>query len=314
MRKFFGILFLFFLINACDDGDVAVQDISFEQVEGLKCNDNGIVYKIKGNEVLILNIPKDSLAFKDDLTIVDKPRIYSINSNTTVTYRAYNSVPTGANFCGAIPPATPIVIEEWTAIGGTIEITSTITKTTDETTKAETITGYNHLVILKNITFKKPNGEQFYEEFRFGNYKTTITPLNFTVFTNNIKKCNNGTSSNLTSNNGLSSLISFDNNPDLIQPILTNGTPRVATISTNNNLYYRVFGGLSQTTDLTCAKTFLSTDTTLQQEWKATTGTVEVTTSPNGAAFIHEVRLKGVKFKKGNSEFYLGDNFLLGKI
>ncbi len=312
MKKFFGILFLLFLINACDDGDVAVQDISFEDVEGLKCNENGIVYKIKGNEVLILNIPKDSLAFKDDQTIANKPRIYAINSNTTVTYRAYNSVPTGANFCGAIPPATPIVIEEWTAIGGTIEITTTISKTTDETTKAETITGYNHLVILKNVTFKKPNGEQFYEEFRFGNYKTTITPLSFTVFTNDIKKCINGT--NLTSNNGVISLISFDNNSDLIQSILTNGTPRIATISTANNLYYRVFVGLSQSTDLACTKTFLPTDTTLQQEWKATSGSVEVTTESIGNAFIHTVRLKGIKLKKGNSEFYLGDDFLLGQI
>ena len=308
MKKFFGFIVLLFLINSCNDGDVAVQDISFESVGGLSCGN--LTYKIKGNEVLILNIAAEEKAFQNDQTLSNAPKIYIIGEKNSVTYRAYNGVPTGNNFCGALPPASPIVIEEWTAISGTIEVSTTLIKTITETTNAETITGYNHLVLLKNITFKKPNGEQFYEEFRFGNYKTDFPVLNFTVFTEPIEKCS--TSNILTSKNGSTSLISFDNTNNLIQnTVTTTGNPRVGTISATNNLYYRVFSAINLT-GYKCAASYLPAD--YLQEWKAISGTVEVTTTQSNLLFIHKVRLKSVKLKKGNSEFSLGNDFSLGEI
>jgi hypothetical protein len=314
MKKFFGLLALLFLINSCDDGDVAVQDISFENATGAICTN--LAYKIKGNEVLIINFADIKKAFIDDQTIANKPISLNIADGNSVTYRAYNDVPTASNFCGALPPASPIVVEEWTATGGTIEITSTISKTTSTATTGntnqETIDGYNQLIILRNVTFKKPNGDQFYEEFRFGTIKPDFTRLNFEIFKQQtIEKCE--TNNNLTSKNGITSLISFDNSSGIIQNSATIvGSPRVATISPTNNLYYRVFDNLNFIT-YKCATSYLTTDSTLKQEWNATSGTVEVTTESSATNFIHKVRLKGVKFKKGNTEFYLGDDFELGE-
>lgn len=313
MKNFFGILFLLFLINACDDGDVAVQDISFESATGAICTN--LAYKIKGNEVLIINFADITKALVNEQTETNKPISLNIADGNSVTYRAYNDVPTAANFCGALPPASPIVVEEWIATGGTIEITSTISKTTSTTTlgniNQETIDGYNQLIILKNVTFKKPNGDQFYEEFIFGNIKKNYSQLNFDSLKEiGIKKCNSTTNFNLT-NKIATNLISINTASNLILDSVTT-SPRIASISATNTLFFRVFKILDLT-NYECATSY-PTSENLLEEWKATSGTVEVTTESIGNAFIHEVRLKGVKFKKGNSEFYLGDNFLLGKI
>ena len=316
MKKLFGLLSLLFLINSCDDGDVAIQDISFENAAGAICGN--LAYKIKGNEVLIINFADIKKAFKDDQTIAKEPISLNIADGNSVTYRAYNDVPAASNFCGALPPALPIVVEEWIATGGTIEITSTISKTTSiattGNTNQETIDGYNQLIILRNVTFKKPNGDQFYEEFRFGTIKTNFSQLNFDLFkVESIEKCG-GIIYNLTSKIGTTNLISIDNISELTPNVITTvGSPRIAVISANTNLYYRVFEGLNQT-NYKCKTSYLATDPTLKQEWKATSGTIEVNTEKIGAKYIHKVSLKSVKLKKGNSQFNLGDDFELGKI
>jgi hypothetical protein len=58
----------------------------------------------------------------------------------------------------------------------------------------------------------------------------------------------------------------------------------------------------------------------LLQEWNAVDGiegvdgTIEVTTAPTNdpAVFRHTVVLKKVTFKRGNSDFFLGNEFLFG--
>ena len=213
------------------------------------------------------------------------------------------------------------MVEEWTATGGTIEITSTISKNnstaTTENTNAEQIDGYNYLIIFKNITFKKPSGEQFYEEFRFGNFKPKYDLLNFAVFKEQIiEQCddlNNVNNKNLTVRNGVTSMISFDNKPDLIQNVVTvEGSPRTSAISADNNLFFRIFTTNFDTTESKCRQKYLPTE--YSQEWKAVSGKVEVvTTQQSSNVYIHKIYLVGIKFNKGNSEFYLGDKFYLGE-
>lgn len=318
MKIFIALFLSFFIINACDDGDVAVQEITFESIAGAQCPNTQTVYKIKGNEILYLKIIKQDFPFKEDQTEANKPRIYNIGSEASVTYRTYSGAVSGANVCDA-GTATPNLVEEWTATGGTIEITSTISKNnstaTTENTNAEEIDGYNFLIIFKNITFKKPLGEQFYEEFRFGNFKPEFKKLDFKVFTDKIKKC--PTSNNLTSKNGITSLISFDNNvAGLIQNEITSvNNPRISVISDTNNLYYRIFTtNFTGNADYKCATSYTITDPILSQEWKATTGSVQVETTKSGDLYIHKFYLVGVKFKRGNSEFLLGDKFYLGEL
>lgn len=294
------------MLISCNDGNVTVQDISFESVNAAACGQ--LVYKVKANEILILKITENDKAFSNDQTLLNTPRVYNINTNNTVSFRSYNGVASANNICGNPPATKPDVVEEWTATGGTIEITTTINKSVNATTNATTIVGYNHYIVFRNITFVKPTGNQFYDSFIFGYYKTTITPLNLS-FSNAVNKCTSGLNDIITSKIGSVALLSYDNNPSNINTTLGIKT---ATISATNNLYYRTFTSLDSNNYL-CNSTF-TTGSTLLQEWKATSGTVEITTVTNGGTSLkHTVNLKAVTIQSGNSDFYLGDNFNLGE-
>ena len=80
-------------------------------------------------------------------------------------------------FCETIPPSSPSVSDEWIATAGKIQITTTAIKTTNTATGQTSITGYNHNIVFKNITFAKQSGTQVYETFTFGDYNRSITPL-----------------------------------------------------------------------------------------------------------------------------------------
>ena len=297
---------LLFLINACDDGNVIVQDISFENVAAGACGP--IVYKIKNNEILLLKITENDTAFKSDQTKLNTPRIYTINASNTVTYRSYSGAVTSNSICINPPATKPDVTEEWTATGGTIEITTTINKSVNATTNETSIVGYNHFVVFKNITFNKPNGSQFYDVYNFGFYKTTITPLNLS-FSTTVNLCTSGANNIITNKIGSVALMSYDNSPNNISSVLG---VKTATLSSSNKLYYRTFSNLDPLNYL--CNTSFGTGSTMLQEWTASSGSVEITTIDNGGgSFKHTVNLKGVTLNLGNSDFYLGDNFNLGE-
>ena len=173
MKKIITLLTLLILITACDDGNVKVQSINFDAVPASSCGN--IIYKLNSNEALILQITENTNAFANVPTATNAPVEYQINGYNHVVYRFYNGAVTSATICGSIPPATPAVTEEWVATAGTIQITTSANKTTNTTTNGTRITGYNHYIVLKNVTFSKPVGQQVYESFVFGNYTTAPT-------------------------------------------------------------------------------------------------------------------------------------------
>jgi len=136
---------------ACDDGNVTVQTINFDSVTAHNCND--LVYKLNSNEAFIIEITENALAFTNEPTVSNTPKTYQISSANHVVYRFYNGTVATANICSTIPPATPSVSEEWIATSGTIEITTTANKSTNSATNGTRITGFNHYIVLRNITF-----------------------------------------------------------------------------------------------------------------------------------------------------------------
>lgn len=315
MKRFLGLLVCAFIFNSCDDGDMKIQNISFEDVTAAKCGN--IVYKLNSSEALIIEITENANAFISETTALNTPRVYTINSQNHVVYRAYYGTVTSANICGTIQPATPTVTEEWNAVSGTIQITTTPIKTTNATTHATKITGYNHYIVFKNIQFAKPNGTQLYESYVFGNYTTSPTNNLPFAFTTSLEKC---TSSNLINNSIGSEAIKLNIDPTLIANVVTPlNTPRTGLISsTTNKLTYQLFNGAINTSYF-CSATVPTTPTVLE-EWNAidgvanANGIIEVTTTTSGTGFLHTIHLKGVTLKKGNSDFYLGDDFLLGEL
>ncbi len=312
MKRFLGILFLVVMISGCDDGDLFLEDINFDKATVATCANNDIIYKLNEKEALLLELP--GFIFPSET----KTQEVTIGGSNRVVYRFFNGTVKADNICETIPPATPIVVDQWTAnAGGKIVITSTPIKTIDATTNSTKITGYNHYIVLKNITFQKTNGTQVYDEFIFGDYTTTVTSIPF-AFTKTLGQCatskqvyNFINSEALTLNNIEAGLIKNE--------VTALNTPRTALIgSTTNSLIYKSYTGLL-TESYFCTTPTPGTPT-LFQEWKAaagvanTEGIIEVTTTTFASGFKHTIVLKKVKMVRGSDDFSLGDNYIYGEL
>ncbi|WKL43424.1 MULTISPECIES: hypothetical protein [unclassified Flavobacterium] len=310
MKRVVSLLVFALLLNGCDDGDLIQEDISFEDVAAQNCTTNDIIYKLKDSEALILEV----LGFTFPTETISQE--LDINASNRVLYRFYNGAVTSSTICETIPPATPIVMDQWTTSGGKIVINTTAIKTTNTTDNSTKITGYNHNITFKNITFVKSNGTQVYETFPFGDYIISATPLPF-AFNKTLEQCSS--SKQLYDYNSSEALI-LDIDPALIVNEATPlNAPRTGLISdTKNKLTYRLFSGLL-TGAYFCNTTFPATPA-VSEEWIAVAGVanesgiVEVTTATLGAGFKHTVVLKKAKMKKGSSDFILGDNYIYGEL
>jgi PBP1b-binding outer membrane lipoprotein LpoB len=310
MKRVVSLLVFALLLNGCDDGDLIQEDISFEDVATQNCTTNNIIYKLKDTEALILEVV--GFTFPTET----KSQELDISASNRVLYRFYNGAVTSSTICETIPPATPIVVDQWTTSGGKIVINTTAVKTTNTTDNSTKITGYNHNITFKNITFVKSNGTQVYETFPFGDYVISATPLPF-AFNKTLEQCSS--SKQLYDYNSSEALI-LDIDPALIVNEATPlNTPRTGLISdTKNKLTYRLFSGLL-TGAYFCNTTFPATPA-VSEEWIAVAGVanesgiVEVTTATLGTGFKHTVVLKKAKMKKGSSDFILGDNYIYGEL
>ncbi|MFV8393642.1 hypothetical protein [Flavobacterium sp. LB2P6] len=310
MKRVLSLLVFALLLNSCDDGDLIQEDINFEDVTAQKCTTNSIIYKLKESEALIFEAT--GITFPTETTSQE----LSIGSSNRILYRFYDGLVSNLTICESIPPATPIVTDQWTTSGGKIVINTTAIKTTNTTDNSTKITGYNHNITFKNITFVKSNGTQVYETFPFGDYVISATPLPF-AFNKTLEQCSS--SKQLYDYNSSEALI-LDIDPALIVNEATPlNTPRTGLISnTKNKLTYRLFSGLL-TGAYFCNTTFPATPA-VSEEWIAVAGVanesgiVEVTTTTLGTAFKHTVVLKKAKMKKGNSDFILGDTYIYGEL
>jgi hypothetical protein len=317
MKRVVSLLFFALLLNGCDDGDLIQEDINFEDGPTLSCPTNNIIYKLKDKESLLLEIPKTSYQFGSEPSLAGQPTILDINETNRLVYRFYNGTVSIDNICETIPPATPLVTDQWTATGGKIQIFTTAVKTTNPTDNSTKISGYNHNIVFKNVTFTKSDGTSLKKEtFPFGDYVTSAIPLSF-QFDKTLAQCS---SSKQIYDHSTSEALTLDIDPALIVNTPTPlNTPRTGLISaTVNKLTYRLFSDLL-TADYFCV-TPVPTTPAISQEWNAVAGVanesgiVEVTTTTNGTGFKHTIVLKKVTMKKGSNDFQLGDTYLYGEL
>lgn len=315
MKRVLGLLVFALALNSCDDGDLTLETISFENTATQSCSNKNIIYKLKEKEALLLQI--DTTKLTTEPSLAGNPTILDINSTNKLFYRFYDGKIASANICEAIPPATPLVTDQWIATNGKIQIFTSAVKTTNTTDNSTKITGYNYNIVFKNITFSKNSGTQVYETFPFGDYVISTTPLPF-AFKKIVEQC--PTSKQIYNYSSNESLTLDNIDPALIvnSPTPLN-SPRTGLISdTTNKLTYRLFSGLL-TADYFC-KTPDPTTPAISQTWNAVagisnvSGIVEVTTTTNGTGFKHTIVLKKVTLKKGNNDFQLGDNYLYGEL
>ncbi len=303
------------LLNGCDDGNLTLETINFGKAATKSCPSNNIIYRLNEKEALLLEIPKT--VFENEPTTDPKsPKIINIDNSTyRLVYRFYDGIVTTNNICNTIPPAKPYVIDQWTASSGKIEIVTTAIKTTDATNNSSRITGYNHNIAFKDIIFDKEDGTKINKDtLSFGNKITELTNKLPFGFLEEVKQCvtskqlyNYINSEALTIDNIDSGLIENSETPL--------NTPRTAIISSvKNKLTYRLHGGLLSSSYF--CNTTAPTIPSIIEEWDAVDGgIIEVTTIKNGnSSFKHNIILKNVVLKKGNSNFKLGNNFIYGEL
>jgi len=311
-------LFFVLLLNSCDDGDLTLETIDFEDVTTQSCSTNAIIYKLKEKEALLLEIPQS--VFVNEPTAPGTPKLIDIDNTTyRVVYRFYNGTVTSDNICNTIPPALPYVNDQWTATSGKIQIITTTIKSTNTAVNSTRITGYNHNIVFKNITFAKTSGTQVYETFPFGDYTTPATALAF-GFDQAVEQCPGSKQLyNYTSSEALT-IDTID--PALIVNTETPlNTPRTALIgAVQNRLTYRLYSNGVLTPSYFC-KTAVPVLPSISEEWNAVNGVagvsgiIEVTTIKNGTtAYKHTIVIKNATLKRGNSDFRLGDNYLYGEL
>lgn len=166
MKKLFVLAASVFMLQACDDGDITLESFNFDTVNIQECTNNNLIFKINGDEMLLINIPEAS--FANEETPDGSPRIINVSSSNQIIYRIYSGTVTDNSICDLIPPASPVVKNEWNATGGTIEIITDILYAAD----GITITGYTHNIKFKNVNFSNPDNSFSFTEYDFGNYET----------------------------------------------------------------------------------------------------------------------------------------------
>lgn len=315
MKRFLGLLICVVAFNSCDDGNLILEDINFEDVDTQSCSTNDILYKLKEKEALLLEIPKS--VFVNEPTVPGTPTLIDIDNTTNqVVYRFYNGTIATENICSTIPPAMPNVTDQWTASSGKIQIITTTIKSTDATNNSTRITGYNHNITFKNITFDKGDGTNIkHETLSFGDYPTPPTNTLPFDFEQVVKQCS---AIKQLYNRTSSEALTIDNiDPALIVNKETPpNAPRTAVIgSVNNKLTYRLYSN-GVLTDAYFCNTTVPVLPSISEEWNAVNGgIIEVTTVQNGTtAYKHTIVLKNVVLKKGNSDFKLGDSFPYGDL
>jgi hypothetical protein len=312
MKRFLGILICVFALTSCDDGDLVVETIDFSDVTTSSCSGNNLLFKLKGSEALILNIPEET--FANNPTDSGVPLEVIVNTTNEVVYNFYDGTVAAGNICDLIPPATPNIDKQWNASSGVIEITTTAVKKLDETNNSTRITGYNNSIVFKNITFKKDDGTtQFYETFPFGDYLKSVTALPF-AFNGLLQICSD---SGQVYDFSQSESFTLDIDPALIiNEVTPANTPRTGVIGVvKNKLVYRLFTNGVLKPDYFCQATTPILPT-VSEEWLGKVGgVIEVTTTTSAPnTFKHIIVLKNVTLEKDNSNFQLGTTYSYGEL
>ena len=143
----FAFLIAIFTI-ACNDGDLEVETISFENNDVLSCKANDttatFLFKVNQKQALILKLPTNVLENKA------KTITGAIPSSYKVVYRTYSDNVSSSYFCSDYPPTQAIY---------------------DENTHQ--LLRYDHLIRISDLVLVNSKGNKLVDSnFIFGTYQT----------------------------------------------------------------------------------------------------------------------------------------------
>ncbi len=139
-------------LSACSSGDLEIETIDFDEVAIQNCGTattaTELFFKIDNSEALILQLESGLLANADSGGEIES----TIPGNSQLTYRLFDDAVSSSYFCGEIPPATPVVLQEVEAEAGSVLIT-TVRDAADTTL-------FTHEIRLAGVSFITSNGER----------------------------------------------------------------------------------------------------------------------------------------------------------
>ncbi len=151
MKKYIFVGFTLLFLG-CDDGNLQIETVDFDSIKEvqqcgtLSTSTSNVLFKINGDEALILELPSGLLT--NEVTTTDIESI--VPGNSKVRYRIFSDNVSSAYFCDAPPPLTPTVLEEIEALGGSVFVT---TSTVDST-------NFTHTIRLSGISFVNEDGSR----------------------------------------------------------------------------------------------------------------------------------------------------------
>ena len=166
MKRIF-LHFLLIFIFSCDDGDLEIETIDFDNVAVQSCEtvttSTIILFKIDNDEAIVLTLQSGLLA--NEVTPENEPRTSNINSQSELIYRIFDGKVAKNYFCDAIPPISPKVIEEVSATSGVVAVTTVVSETDANI--------FEHTITLSGLTLMNSKGERI----------TDLTTINFGTVT-----------------------------------------------------------------------------------------------------------------------------------
>ena len=305
MKKMLILGILIGLIS-CDDGDLQIEQVDFDQANIQSCpglvdpTQTTFFFKIDSDEALLLNLAGGLI---QNETSTPGTLRSTIPEPSNLIYRLFSDNVSQDYFCNAIPPLQPTVINENLATAGIIAIDTRVDTLTADTKN------YAHTISIKNLSLTNDKGEQLTDlsileygdfitqprnsarlEVPFSNYASiepmlcTTAPIDSTLrFYKTI--------------NDEFIVLDVPEEADLFENVATPDTiPRTLDLKDREIFKYVVFNTLA--TDLACTTAFAENI----KSWQlvSTSGTLKVVTvasmpeADGSIAYTHTITLENM--------------------
>ncbi|WP_159799116.1 hypothetical protein [Flavobacterium sp. MK4S-17] len=128
-----------------------------------RCSQNMMIYKINQSEALMVDI--DLSIFNNGVGGPYEVDLSITTDNNEIIFDKYNGSVTTGNICDVVKPITPVVINRWYAVSGTLKVI----------TENDPVSGgVLHKIYFANTVFQNNNGETILigdtEDYFFGLY------------------------------------------------------------------------------------------------------------------------------------------------
>ena len=306
MKKTVALFLISIGFVACDDGDLVFENLNFDDQNIEKCEENELYFKIKNNELLLVDFSATSngepTSILDTLAPLNDVQELPTGNQTKIYYRTYDGAVSKNSICSLLAPANPKVTSEYTSIsGGTIKYIRTLTPVVTETSVNIT---HAYTINFENITLSNGTSDIRYTTLPYGTYVYELNKMSFNF--NNFNNCDNVLTGN-TSNE----ILQLDLPEGFVFP---EGNQTQSINLSTNLLKYLVYKKTFSIDDAQPCE--LPSGNYIKENWEAESGTLQVESSEitnaagNITGYKHILRIVQAQFKKDNSTFVIKDKIL----